>query len=62
MPICSSPWLATWGWAMFVQRRECEGQERTLKVTEQGGRDADRIEVLSSVLMMEVARPLCQRI
>jgi hypothetical protein len=46
---------------MFVQRRECEGQERTLKVTEQGGRDADRIEDLSSVLMMEVARPLCQR-
>ena len=50
------------GWAMLVQGRDCEGQEWTVKVTEQGGRDADRIENLSSVPMMEVARPLCQRI
>jgi hypothetical protein len=31
-------------------------------VTEQGGWDADRIEKLSSVLMVEVARPLRQRV
>jgi len=47
---------------MTVQGRDCEEQERRAKVTEQGGRDADRIEDLSSVLMMEVARSLCQRV
>jgi len=35
---------------------------RRVKVTEQGGWDADRIEKLSSVLMVEVARPLRQRV
>jgi len=31
------------------------------KVTEKDGRDADGIEILSSVVMVEVARPLRQR-
>jgi len=31
-------------WAMLVRRRDCEGEERTIKETKQGGRDADRIE------------------
>jgi hypothetical protein len=46
---------------MPVQGRDCEEQEMTAKVTEQGGRNADRIEDLSSV-PMEVARSLCQRV
>jgi hypothetical protein len=54
-------WPAASGWAMPVQERDHEGQERTVKVTEQGGRDADRIEDLSSVPMREVARSRCQR-
>jgi len=45
-----------------VQGRDCEGQERAVEVTEQGGQDADWIENLSLMLMMEVARLLCQRV
>lgn len=44
---------------MLVQGRDCEGQERTVEVTEQDGQDADRIENLSLMPMMEVANLLC---
>ena len=39
-----------------------KGSEGRVKVTEQGGWDADRIDKLSSMLMVEVARPLRQRV
>jgi len=42
-------WLAAYGWAMIVQEKDCEGQERTVEVTEQGGRRrSDREPVLDA--------------
>src|SRR5271169_4170831 len=54
-------WPAAYGCAMLVQGRDCEGQERTVEVTEQGSRDTNGIDNLSLMPMM-VASPLCQRV
>jgi len=42
-------WPAACGWAMLVQGRDYEGQERTVEVTEQGDRTSiDREPVLDT--------------
>jgi hypothetical protein len=58
-----SMWPAACGLGNVYDRGgSVKGSEGGGKVTEQGGWDVDRIEKLSSVLMVEVARPLQQRV